>query len=532
MTIEPVLFTRRIGIFSSVAIILIGIIGILGWITGIYMTFDITGVVPISPVAAIAYIFLGLIMLIIAIPLKGAFARLTAKIAVSMIMIIGCFFWMTAAFFPSLDIQKIVVTPLVGAGSPVETEIAPLAAFAIFLGTVALTRMIYKKIKWRHYETVVGILGTVVFSIGFLSIIGYAFGSPELYGGSVRAVSFSSSIALLFFGIGIIALNGTTNWPSSVFSRNTVSAQMIRILIPIIVIAFLSFSWMLFRVIIPSSSNPVFLVAIFTALSVASVAYTVSFVSGRIQRIVESAQNEKTEAIKSLAAANKKLEILDSLTRHDVLNQITLASIEADLVSRNTKDLRVLESAESITKINKTIIALLQFSKEYKQVGIEEPRWLNLNELISDAIDQLDFGKVAVDYYCEDLRVYADPMIEKAFFNILDNSLRHGDRITKVLINCAVSKKDGTLSIIFSDNGVGVPEDEKEKIFEKDVGKNTGLGLFLVRQILSITGISILENGIPGKGARFEIIVPKDHFNDGAQSGDNQKAGTANQKDE
>jgi signal transduction histidine kinase len=48
-----------------------------------------------------------------------------------------------------------------------------------------------------------------------------------------------------------------------------------------------------------------------------------------------------------------------------------------------------------------------------------------------------------------------------------------------------------------------------ERIFEQGFGKNTGLGLFLSREILAITGITITENGVPGKGARFEITVPR-----------------------
>jgi signal transduction histidine kinase len=43
-------------------------------------------------------------------------------------------------------------------------------------------------------------------------------------------------------------------------------------------------------------------------------------------------------------------------------------------------------------------------------------------------------------------------------------------------------------------------------------GKNTGLGLFLSREILAITGIMIAEMGEPGKGARFEITEPKGMF--------------------
>ena len=156
---------------------------------------------------------------------------------------------------------------------------------------------------------------------------------------------------------------------------------------------------------------------------------------------------------------------------------------------------------------------------------------MNLRKLISDTIDQLDFRNVAIDYYCEDWKVYADPMIEKAFFNILENSLRHGERLTKILIDCAVKREDDTLRITFSDNGVGVTEDKKKEIFKKGFGKNTGLGLFLTRQILSITGISILESGIPGKGARFEIIVPKDHFKQGEKSNNMSMAEAPSPKD-
>ena len=68
---------------------------------------------------------------------------------------------------------------------------------------------------------------------------------------------------------------------------------------------------------------------------------------------------------------------------------------------------------------------------------------------------------------------------------------------------------EDALKIFWEDNGTGIPTEEKEKIFERGYGKNTGLGMFLVREILALTDISITETGEPGKGARFEIVVPK-----------------------
>jgi signal transduction histidine kinase len=66
--------------------------------------------------------------------------------------------------------------------------------------------------------------------------------------------------------------------------------------------------------------------------------------------------------------------------------------------------------------------------------------------------------------------------------------------------------------LVVEDNGGGVPADEKIKIFERGYGKNTGWGLFLVREILAVTWMTIAETGTPGKGARFEIHMPQGTF--------------------
>lgn len=97
-------------------------------------------------------------------------------------------------------------------------------------------------------------------------------------------------------------------------------------------------------------------------------------------------------------------------------------------------------------------------------------------------------------------------MINKVFSNLFDNAVRHGETVTDIQVSC--EKAADTLIITVEDNGEGIPLDEKQKIFEKGFGRNTGFGLFLVREILAITGISIHETGRHGKGARFEITVP------------------------
>jgi signal transduction histidine kinase len=104
------------------------------------------------------------------------------------------------------------------------------------------------------------------------------------------------------------------------------------------------------------------------------------------------------------------------------------------------------------------------------------------------------------------MEVLADPLIIKVFYNLIDNAIRHGGKITT--IRFSIQESGDEHPIICEDDGDGVPADEKERIFERRYGKNTGLGLFLAREILRITGMTIRETGEPGKGARFEMTVP------------------------
>jgi signal transduction histidine kinase len=127
---------------------------------------------------------------------------------------------------------------------------------------------------------------------------------------------------------------------------------------------------------------------------------------------------------------------------------------------------------------------------------------------VDTAAKQAPLGKVILN---NDLpagtEIFADPLVVKVFYNLMDNAVRYGGKIT--FIRFSAEKAGDEHIIVCEDDGEGIVAAEKEKIFERGFGKNTGLGLALSREILSITGITIKETGEPGKGARFEMTVPK-----------------------
>ncbi|MDD1727472.1 MAG: sensor histidine kinase [Methanospirillum sp.] len=65
----------------------------------------------------------------------------------------------------------------------------------------------------------------------------------------------------------------------------------------------------------------------------------------------------------------------------------------------------------------------------------------------------------------EDVEIFADPMVMKILYNLMENSIRHGK--TSTHFRFLAEERFGDLIIICEDNGVGIPEESKEKIFER-----------------------------------------------------------------
>jgi len=217
-----------------------------------------------------------------------------------------------------------------------------------------------------------------------------------------------------------------------------------------------------------------------------------------------TAQKKAEEALRQ---ANQKLNMLSSITRHDILNQIMAVrgylEISKDLVDDPTLMDYIKTESEAVDTIQRQI----EFTRYYQDIGVEEPKWQDAGEVIDAAGEQLTMTGITLENSLKGQEIFADPLLEKVFYNLMENSLRHGEHVTA--ISFSVSKTNDGLVISYRDNGVGITEEDKKSLFRKGFGKNTGLGLFLSSEILSITGITIRETGKPGMGVNFEIMVPE-----------------------
>ncbi|MFA5221914.1 MAG: histidine kinase N-terminal 7TM domain-containing protein [Methanoregula sp.] len=219
----------------------------------------------------------------------------------------------------------------------------------------------------------------------------------------------------------------------------------------------------------------------------------------------------RKESERSLRLANEKISLLTRLTRHDINNLLTGLWGYLELLKENrtgpASDQYISSSIDVVRKIDR----YLQFSREYQEIGAFQPVWQSLESVVGQAIDDLPHDKIEIIPDFSPVEIYADPLVVKVMYNLFENAVRHGGHLTRIKISARITAT-GEMIIGVEDDGVGIPDEDKERVFTYGFGKHTGFGLAFTRGILALTGITIHETGKAGEGARFEIIVPKEAY--------------------
>ncbi|MGC9434783.1 MAG: PAS domain S-box protein [Methanomicrobiales archaeon] len=209
----------------------------------------------------------------------------------------------------------------------------------------------------------------------------------------------------------------------------------------------------------------------------------------------------------ALESANRKLNLLSSITRHDILNQVqgllTYTHILSEIVPGDSEGQMYVEKCRMITE---TIQRQITFTRDYEQLGVQSPSWQRVADVARNAAEDVLTAAVTLQVTTDSLEIYADPMLWKVFYNLFDNAVRHGRTVTTVSVTATFD--DDHCTILVSDDGEGIAPSIKNRIFTRGIGTGTGFGLFLTREILDLTDISIEETGEPGGGATFAIHLP------------------------
>jgi PAS domain S-box-containing protein len=206
----------------------------------------------------------------------------------------------------------------------------------------------------------------------------------------------------------------------------------------------------------------------------------------------------------------RRNQIIHTIIFHDAKNRLAALHGYADLLKESLSGSGFLPYIDKLEEIASDIERDLGVASMFSHVGLIAPQWQNIRDVVLRSASREPGGRIFMEDLPGSLWCLADPLFPRVFSNLFENARRHGERVTAIRIGA--KEAEGGLVISVEDDGVGIPADQKERIFEHGFGRHTGYGLYLAREVLSIAGFSIHETGDPGKGAKFDIQIPRGKY--------------------
>jgi len=234
----------------------------------------------------------------------------------------------------------------------------------------------------------------------------------------------------------------------------------------------------------------------------------------KLEKKVMDLENEIIEhhqAEEMTKLANRKLSLMTDVTSQDIQNKVFALRGYIALIQKHQNDDESSSSIGKVLEILDAIDSIIRRTTEYQQMGLGQLRWIPVDRIIRMQMSlQSQKNKIALTCDLHGLEIYCDPLIDRVFYNLINNAIRHGEKTSN--ISFSFREEPDRLILICEDDGVGIPLEEKPKIFDRIAGGKGKFGLFFVREFLTLSGMTITETGTPGRGARFEIAIPKGSF--------------------
>lgn len=227
---------------------------------------------------------------------------------------------------------------------------------------------------------------------------------------------------------------------------------------------------------------------------------------------------------KEIALTNQKKNFLMAVT-HELKTPVASAKLQLETLLKHDlpreKQVSILQNAiDDTNRLSQLIDNILVASSIDNNNYTITKETFDLCEFVSPITKKwqdLYKEKGSINFSCPSpANVFADKhTLTSLFNNLLDNSLKYSDKSRKLIVNINVNiKTEKNFTLTFSDNGIGIDKSERENIFKKfyrigseetRIAKGTGLGLYIIKNLLAQNGATIKTVDNTEQGTTFEI---------------------------
>ncbi|GAA0528189.1 PAS domain-containing protein [Halorubrum aquaticum] len=223
---------------------------------------------------------------------------------------------------------------------------------------------------------------------------------------------------------------------------------------------------------------------------------------------------------RQLERQNERLEDFAGVVSHDLRNPLAAATAAVELARHGDGDDDALDrAADAHERMDELIEGLLSLATAGRAVDAVEP--VSIEAAVRTVWSRLETGSATLVIEDADETVLADgDRLQQLVANLFRNSVEHGSTSSRpaaddsvehagsdVTVTVESERTDGEVTLRIADDGPGIPEEERARVFERGVSLDdgTGLGLAIVGDVAEAHGWSVRAVDGPDGGACFEI---------------------------
>jgi hypothetical protein len=183
-------------------------------------------------------------------------------------------------------------------------RMSPLSAVTFLFAAGGLLELTIERMAARACT-----LGAVTLAIAGVILVGYWYGTPLLYGGSVIPMALTTAVAFFLCGMAIMGAAGSGAWPLRPFFGDSARAVLLRAFVPVIIAVILLSGWARTAVMMHMQVNPALISALSAIVSTGLITWIISQVSRVVGGRIDRAEDARNLAQKALVLLNAELEL-------------------------------------------------------------------------------------------------------------------------------------------------------------------------------------------------------------------------------
>lgn len=236
-----------------------------------------------------------------------------------------------------------------------------------------------------------------------------------------------------------------------------------------------------------------------------------------VYTLVLAGQQNLRRTNERLDDALQQTSILDRILRHNLRNSCNVIQANAEMLDDGLSD----EQERRLDRIeahNETLIELGEKSRELRNIVLSEPpetQAVDIVAAVEDVIESVETAHPDAEIRAtlpESLRIEADPRIDRAIYELLENAVVHND-CPEPTVEVTASDRGGEVVIEITDDGPGLPEIERKVLgqgIETQMTHSEGLGLWIARALVVRHGGEFSVSNDEPRGTTVRCVLPYD----------------------